>query len=269
MHKINLSAIVVGFNEASFLKDCLESISFCKEILYFDLGSTDNSTKIAEYAGASIIHHPRVLNCEWIHAKFANTTKYEWLIILDPDEVVDRTLANQVIEIFDQGGFAKDICALKVPWKFYFKNKPLLGTPWGGENSRIFIANKMRFTFTSDIHLGRKPMQGFRIEEIKSDGSNCIHHFWMRDTKMLFEKHLRYLKNEGEARFNNEERSSIVKILYTPIKQFHFSFIRKKGYKNLISGFLLSIFWAWYQTAACLKVLQFQNSKKIEAEKEN
>lgn len=255
---MNISAIVVGFNEAPFLKNCLQSISFCEEILYFDLGSTDNSVAVAETAGASIHHHERVLSCEWIHSKFAHTTKHEWLLIIDPDEVADPSLVEEITRLFESGGPADNIGAIRVPWHFYFKNQPLKGTPWGGKNQRIFIVHNKRFIFTPEIHVGRNPVPGFGILDIEGHDNNCIHHYWMQDCKTLYEKHRRYLNNEGEARYNNGARASLLKILYTPFRQFYFSFITKKGYKNYVLGFFLSLFWAWYQTTAVIRVFKFQ-----------
>lgn len=69
--QLPISAIIVGYNEARFLPACFSGISFCDEILYFDLGSSDNSIELANTYGATVIQHEKVLGCEWIHSKFA------------------------------------------------------------------------------------------------------------------------------------------------------------------------------------------------------
>jgi glycosyltransferase involved in cell wall biosynthesis len=256
MQKLDISAIVVGFNEAELLKSCLGSIDFCKEVLYFDLGSKDNSTQIAKDAGATVIHHEKVLGPEWIHSKFATSTTFDWVLITDPDEVVDIQLRLE-IQLLLENGIAENIGAIKVPCLYYYKGKRLKGTPWGGLNKRFFLVHNKRFSFTPQVHVGRKLLPGYQEHDI-NDESQCVHHYWMRDFDMLLEKHKRYLKNEGEARFNEGYRTSYFKIAIAPFRQFYFSYITNKGYLDQWIGVSLSLFWAWYQTAASIKLMQVQ-----------
>lgn len=260
MQKLDISAIVVGYNEESLLASCLSSICFCKEILFFDLGSRDNSVRIASDHGAIIHHHEKVLSCEWIHTKFATKTTYEWVLIIDPDEVVDKNLEVELRLLFERG-IDKSIGAIKVPWLFYFKGRRLNGTPWGGINTRILLVNNQRFVFTPHIHVGRKVLPGFHEKEIHNP-AYCVHHFWMRNFSMLLEKHRRYLKNEGKARINEGLRTNVFKIVISPFVHFYYSYVSKRGYSDKWTGLGLSIFWAWYQTAASLQLYKLQNKTK-------
>ncbi len=73
MDKIDISAIVVGFNESSLLPNCFQSIAFCKEINYFDLESSDNSVEIA--ATVFILkknNHNLFITNLWKEASFNN-----------------------------------------------------------------------------------------------------------------------------------------------------------------------------------------------------
>lgn len=47
-----LSAVVVAYNEAHYLSECLRRLTFCDEILVIDLGSQDRSIEIAKGQGA-------------------------------------------------------------------------------------------------------------------------------------------------------------------------------------------------------------------------
>lgn len=254
--KINISAIVVGYNESNCLSSCLKSINFCDEILYFDLGSSDNSIEIAEGHNAIIFQHGKVPSCEWIHSKFANNTKHEWVLITDPDEVVDPLLAEEITELFEKG-FPEKIGAVLVPWLFYFKHHRLKGTPWGGVNKRVLLAHNKRFSFTSQIHVGRTIKEDFEFMELDLKLSNCVHHYWMQGYRKLLEKHLRYLKNEGAARFSSGIRTTVSQIILQPFRQFKYSFITKGGLNDGYVGLLLSVFWAWYQTLAMLALYNY------------
>jgi glycosyltransferase involved in cell wall biosynthesis len=261
--KLPISAILVGYNEAKFLSSCFEGINFCDEILYFDLGSTDNSLEIAIKYGATIIQHERVLSCEWIHAKFADKTKHEWVLITDPDEVIDISLAQEINQLFNIKGIEKNVGAIMAPWIFYFRNKQLKGTPWGGTNKRVLLVNNKRFVFSAQIHVGRKLKDEYEYMDIPMKCHNVIHHYWMQGYHKLLEKHLRYLKNEGEARYNSGLRTSLKQILKEPLKAFKISFFSKQGYKDGLLGFSLSVFWAWYQTSAQMALYRYQKSMQI------
>jgi len=256
--KLPVSAIIVGYNEARLLEQALKPLSFCDEILYFDLGSEDDSKEIASGFGAKVIDHPRVDSCEWIHAKYSRSTKHEWVLITDPDEVLSEELVNEIHYIFNGGVSLDNVGAISSPWIFYFKGKRLYGTNWGGINRRMLLVNTNRFEFRELIHLGRKVKDGYTTYDIAFKGKNFIHHYWMIGFRKLFEKHSRYLRNEGEARFKNGIRSTPREIVLQPFRSFRNSFISARGYKDGFTGFFLSCFWAWYETSAKIRNYTYQ-----------
>jgi len=257
--KLPISAIIVGLNEAIHLEKCMPPLAFCDEILYFDLGSTDNSREIAIDYGAIVINHDRVDTCEWIHTKYANTTKHNWILITDPDEVISQELIADIFNLFHGNKLVEEnIGAVTAPWVFYFKNRKLEGTNWGGINRRILLANNKYFEFSPLVHVGRNVRDDYEIYEIEFNGKNYIHHFWMTSYAKLLEKHARYLRNEGEARYKTGRRATIKEILKEPFKSFKYSFWHRKGYKDGVTGLFLSIFWAWYESSAKLKNYSYQ-----------
>lgn len=256
--KLDISAIVVGFNEAHLLERCLESIQFCKEINYFDLQSYDNSIAIAKQYGANIMIHERVPGCEWIHAKYATKTKYNWVLISDPDEVIDIELSNELVYLFNNNRIGTSIGAIYVPWIFYFQKRRLKGTPWGGINKRVLIVHNQRFSFSANVHVGRQLKEEYTMIDIPFNDINCIHHYWMQGWGKLIEKHKRYLNHEGQSKYNIGERTKLSRLVFKPFNSFWFSFINRRGYKDGMLGLFLSFFWAWYQTNAELRLLKFQ-----------
>lgn len=253
-----ISAVVVGRNEAKILKRCLKGISFCEDVTYVDLDSSDGSLEIAQAAGANVQSHAVVPIGEFILSEKSSTTKHSWILITDPDEYVDPTLSSQICDLFAHLAKSLNIGSVTVPWRFYFKNKPLLGTPWGGANRRVLLANRDRFGFTPTVHGGRKLAEGFISLDIPPNGDNCVHHFWMESWTQLLEKHRRYLRLEGKARFEAGSRVSLVTILISPAKEFVVSFAKCQGYRDGFTGLLLSLFWAWYQTSARVENYKYQ-----------
>lgn len=263
-NKLPISAIVVGYNEAHFLKVSLPKLDFCDELIYFDLGSKDKSVEVATNNGAKIINHKRVPGCEWIHAKYSQTTRHKWVLITDPDEVLSTDLVLEIESLFLLGKLStKNIGCITSPLIYHFKDKPLKGTIWGGIGSRILLIHNERFNFKPLVHLGRELKIGYSNYDIPFKGKNYINHYWMVGYRKLFEKHIRYLKNEGEARYLKGHRISFISILLKPLKAFRLSFIYERGYKDGITGLFLSLFWAWYDTIASAKLYLYQRSVKM------
>ena len=255
--------MIVGYNEEHFLKQCFESIAFCDEIIYTDLGSTDSSLKIAETYADQIYHRLPVPSCEMIQTEVVNYTNNDWVLFIDPDEKVDPSLAQQIANEFDVIAASDKIGGVMVPWQFYFKKKKLKGTVWGGINQKYLFVNKHRFVFDPIVHYGRKLKEGFTHYKIEPNASksNVLHHYWMNSFKVFIKKHLRYLKNEGIDRYNLGARTRWSKVIWSPINEFYTSFYTLKGYKDGPVGIALSAFWSWYQSSAIFSLYKIQKKK--------
>ena len=255
MEKLPISTVVVSCNEGHLLKMCLPSLQFCKQIIVVDLESNDNTQRVAKKYHAEVWKHDKVAVVEIVHHWIQDKVDFDWILITDPDEVVSLSLQSQIIELFN--GIDESVGAIRVPWIFYFGKKVLKGTPWGGIKTRILLIHRKRFTFYPYVHKGRILNEGFRNLTIKLNKDNVIKHYWMQGFFQLLKKHQRYLKVEGKTLYDCGNRTSITKIIYRPIKAFYFSFISKKGYADGLVGFLLSIFWAWYQTMCEIKLYNY------------
>jgi glycosyltransferase involved in cell wall biosynthesis len=256
--------MIVGYNEEHFLKQCFESISFCDEIIYTDLGSTDSSLEIAKKYADQIYHRPLVPSCEMIQTEVVNFTRNDWVLFIDPDEKIDVSLSEYIVANFDKIRIDDTIGGVIVPWQFYFGQKKLHGTFWGGMNRKYLFVNKHRFHFEPVVHYGRKIKDGYNNYFIKLNSSktNVLHHYWMKDFRVFMKKHLRYLKNEGQDRYNLGLRTGWPKVMLAPGKEFYRSFYTLKGYKDGLLGFGLSLFWSWYESSAIFSLYSIQKKMK-------
>src|SRR5689334_12464375 len=92
VRKLPVSAIVASCNEADLLGECLKSLSFCSEIIVYDLESTDRTREVAESHRARVIAHERVPIVEEIRRESVNVAKFDWMFFLDPDETLTPSL---------------------------------------------------------------------------------------------------------------------------------------------------------------------------------
>jgi hypothetical protein len=254
---IKVSAMVVGRNEANKLDACLKSLSFCDEILYGDLNSSDNSISIASKHNCKIFEFKTFGPAgEYTHSELIKYISNDWVIFIDPDEVIDNALAIELQCLLPVIDNDQKIGSVSVPWQFYFGKLRLKGTVWGYNKFKEVIANKKKFDFFPITHYGRRLKPGFQTYTVINTSNNVLHHYWMDDIKSFIKKHKKYLKDEGKDKYNLGQRTSIIRILLSFFYQFFFCFIMKKGYRDGFVGFFLSVFWTWYTTSSYISLYQ-------------
>ena len=75
-----------------------------------------------------------------------------------------------------------------------------------------------------------------------------------------FEKHWRYIKFEGEARYKKGERFSWQIWLRQTVRALKQSLIDAKGLQAGFTGVFLSVFYAWYVCMSLLSLRQYQRA---------
>ena len=91
-----ISAIVTTFNEAESIADCLESLTWCDEILVVDSHSTDATRKIArQFDGVRVLrrtYYGAASQKNWA----IDRCRHDWVLILDADERVTPGLKREI-----------------------------------------------------------------------------------------------------------------------------------------------------------------------------
>lgn len=114
LDKLPISAVVVSCNEAHLLEPCLQSLSFCEEIILIDLESLDDSLTVAQKYATRCLSLPKVPVVEQIRKQIAHETTFDWILFIDPDERIDYELSIQLKSVFIN--ISPAIKAISVPW---------------------------------------------------------------------------------------------------------------------------------------------------------
>jgi hypothetical protein len=198
-HKIGL--IILDFE---FGKDYTTSLESLKSANFTTAIATTRILKPNEYYHLKILIRSRpdkilvrnkVPSGEFIQTEVVEYLKNDWVIFIDPDEVIDISLATCLFSVFRTCASDQTIGAITVPWQFYFKTHKLLGTIWGGCNQKYLLVNRKRFSFLPITHYGRVLKKGFREIPVilNSTETNLLHHYWMNSYTVFLKKHQRYL----------------------------------------------------------------------------
>lgn len=99
---VPVSGVVICLNEADRIGRCLESLSFCDEIVVVDSGSQDGTREVARKYTDVVIEQPFL---GYVNQKnFAlDRAKHDWVICLDADEALSPELAANI-----RGSLARD-----------------------------------------------------------------------------------------------------------------------------------------------------------------
>ena len=197
---VDLSAVVVCYNEARFLGPCLQRLSFCDEIIVVDLGSTDGSIEIAERAGAKVITHEWVPFAEKVRGYSIAHAKHDWVLIADPDMLYPEGVGTRIKALIAE--YEKEGLGLvTVPFITCYGERPLRHGQKGGTREFRAVLHRERVEVGQYLHgRGLRLLDGFFAMGILSTREEVILHYWVNDFAGLMEKGRRYLGFEGESR---------------------------------------------------------------------
>jgi glycosyltransferase involved in cell wall biosynthesis len=131
-----LSACIITFNEADRIESCLESVSFCDEIIVVDSHSSDQTREKAARLGA------RVIERDWpgyrSQKQYAtDVAQHEWVLCVDADEWVTPQLRAEILELKAQG--FRGVDGYTMPRLTVYFGAPLRhGNAWPDRQIRLY-----------------------------------------------------------------------------------------------------------------------------------
>jgi len=249
MNKI--SAVVIAKNEEQIIGDCLESLSFCDEVIVINNSSTDKTEQVAEGLGAKV-YSIDSNNFSELRNFGLQKAHHEYLLYLDADERIDSKLKDSILKAASEDKYA-----------FYYLKRQ---NYYLGKNAWPHI-EKMERLFR------KKDLQGWRGElhetpEVKGEGKildGLILHFTHRDLESMVNKTLRWSTTEAILRYNqNHPKMTWWRFPRVMLMAFIDSYVRQGGYRAKTAGLIESIYQAFsiFITYAKLWELQQKENKK-------
>jgi len=102
--KTPLNVVVLTYNEALNLTDCLASVADWAESMFVvDSGSTDRTVEIAEQFGARVFQHPFETHAkQWQWALDNLPLETDWVLGLDADQSLTPELAEEIAALTER-----------------------------------------------------------------------------------------------------------------------------------------------------------------------
>lgn len=246
---MKISAVIIAKNEEKMIGDCLDSVSFCDEIIVVDNNSSDKTSEIATEKGIRVVQFESD-----DFAKLRNfgkeLTNYEWILYIDADERVTDELKQSILsKTKNVGEFSA--------YKIFRKNYYLGRNEWPKieKMERLFLKSNLK-TWQGKLH--ESPMVEGRIGEL----SGFLLHFTHRDLTQMLNKTIEWSDTEARERFSrNHPKMSWWRFLRVMVTSFLKSYIFERGFRLGTAGLIEAMYQSYSSFITYAKLWEMQEKQ--------
>ena len=242
----SLSVAIITRNEASNIRDCLESVAWADEIVVVDHFSEDGTADIARDFGAQVFQEP------WHGFAAQKNIALErargpWILSLDADERVSPPLREEISAAL---GRNRVIQGYYISRRNFFRGKWIRHGGWFPDYTlRLFLKDAGKFQ-ERDVH-ERVVVTG-RAEHLK----HHLDHYTYRsvsDYLLRMDRYSRLAARELQKRgMSFSWTSSTLRPLFTFLKMY----VLKRGFMDGREGLFLATSYAYYTFLKYWRVLE-------------
>jgi glycosyltransferase involved in cell wall biosynthesis len=229
-----LSVTIITLNEEANLARAIESVrGFAQEVLVVDSGSTDHTLEIARHLGARVLTNP------WRgygqQKNFAQTqAAHDWVLNIDADEEVSPELAVEIQQVLERD-YGKNVAGYNVPRLSKYLGRWIRHGGWY-PNRLVRLANRQHAKWSEpDVH-EECIVRGTVIPL----GYDLLHYPFSNVSDQIL-TNLRYSRLGSDKLRKRGIRKSLLKLIGKPIGKFFETYFLKKGFRDGIAGFIISV----------------------------
>lgn len=223
--RVPLSAVLITKNAASQLEPCLQSLSFCDDIVVVDSGSSDGTLELARRYGV------RVFDVEWRgfgpQKQFAvEQARNDWVLCIDADERVSDELREAILGALTHPEFQ----AWRFPRCNRFMGRYLRhGEGYPDWSLRLFHRGHARW---SDDPVHEKVLCSVPVGTLAGD----LLHDSAETLDSYLTKQNRYTTLAAQDALARGKRASVTKLLLSPLFRFIKFYLLRRGFLDGVPG---------------------------------
>jgi glycosyltransferase involved in cell wall biosynthesis len=249
MSTSSISVCVATYNAETYLDKCLSSVQWCDEIVVVDLGSTDRTLEIAESFNCRTVKRAWVPVVEMIRNEMISFCTSNWILLLDPDEVVPPMLADKLRQV----AVSDKVDAVSIPRKNYIFGRWIAHSGWN-KDRHIRFFRKGAVSWSTEVHHSSKSL-GRMLELPDAEEYRLVHLAYDSVTQFV-QKLDRYTNAEAEKPANLRSGKSADEMMYAPFAELSRRYFCLEGYKDGVRGLAASMLMAFYWATTSLKVAE-------------
>lgn len=253
MHKHQISAALITFNEESNIARTLEKLTWCDEIVVIDSNSTDKTKEICASFGAKV--YSKEFNGYGEQKRFlVEKCSFDWVLSVDADEVLTDELINEIQTEFSKQKLTykayllnrKHVYLGKVFKYGYLKNTPIL---------RLFNKNYANFS-------DKKVHETVEYKGKKGRFKNVFYHYTASTVEQINYKKNRYATLVSEEYFKKRKRVNLLILLFKYPLAFIKEYFIRGNILNGYEGYVWSTYIAEYSVLKYLKLRERNKNAK-------
>jgi glycosyltransferase involved in cell wall biosynthesis len=227
-----ISACVITFNEERKIQRCLQSLTWCDEIVILDSFSTDRTLEICRAFTDRIAQH------EWLgyvgqRNLVREMAQYPWVIFLDADEEVSPALRDEIIAEFERG--VGPYVAFEFPRLVYYLGEWIRHGEWYPDvKLRLF---KKAFGRTE----GQEPHDKVAVKGPVKRLRHPIWHYTYDGIRDQMETINRFSTITAQQRFVEDTPFRWTDMTLRPLLRFLRGYVLKRGFMDGWHGLIIAI----------------------------
>jgi glycosyltransferase involved in cell wall biosynthesis len=248
---VSVSAIIVCFNEEDRIEDCLESVSWCDEIVVVDSFSTDRTPEICRrYTDHFVQRAWKGYRDQKAYAH--SLASKDWVLLVDADERVTPGLKEEILSVLatENGLHAGYAVGRLVNYldRWWWR-----GGWYPDYDVRLF--RRERATWG-----GADPHEKILVDGPVRRLCHPLHHYSYRDIGDHLQRINRFTSISSQELRSAGVRWRLSDALLRPAFRFFRSYILKRGFMDGFAGFYVAF------TAAVYVFLKYAKLWEIELE---
>jgi glycosyltransferase involved in cell wall biosynthesis len=227
-----ISACIITYNEEENIRRCIDSVTWCDEIVVVDSFSKDRTCKICrEYT-------ERIYQNEWAgyiaqRNYIRKLATHPWVFFLDADEEVSAALREEIERAFEQGN--ADVDGYEFPRQVYYLGKWIRHGEWYPDiKLRLFRKDRGR-------SCGVEPHDQVHVDgEIKRLRSPILHYTYLGIFDHLNTMN-RFSSISAHAKHAQGFKFRWIDFLVRPPWRFFRAYILRLGLLDGLRGFMIAL----------------------------
>lgn len=248
---MKISVVIHTYNAQKYLSRVLDQVSGFDEILICDMYSTDKTIEIAESYNCRIIYHENVGYVEPARMYAISQAKYDWILIVDADELVSDELKHYLY-LFIADNKNSDASAVKIARKNYQLGRFMRSYY---PDYIIRFVKKDNVVWPPVLHA--KPVIKGSIHTIPSKRKELAFiHLANEPISLTIKKMNAYTDFEITRERRKSKNYSFISLLLEPFIRFLRLYIFKGGFRDGIPGFIWACEYAYYKFITIAKSIE-------------
>lgn len=247
-----ISVVINTLNEEANIRRCIESVKgIADEIVICDMHSADRTVEIAKECGAVVIYHEKTGYVEPARRYAISAAAYEWVLVIDADEVMTGKLAEKIKEIVRED--KADVVFFGILYNYFGKFIRHGGFFNNNNFPRLFRKKVYMETYDRRdefVHHGFTNLKEKANNRIKLPLEYFIEHYPYPTIKSYIDKTIgRFALIEAQNMLDGGEKFKVYMLIFEPLKVFVMSYIIRAGFLDGVEGFILITLYAMFRFA--------------------